>query len=136
MPQRLRLCGDSVASGTESGLAADGDLTLLLGIIGLVLIFGLLGGLLFMRGNKPEIVGEDWNQAVPATDMVANSMYGGAEQLFQQQYAQPPVAQPIVTLAVPTQPGMPPLPASGLPAGWTMEQWSHYGHTYLEQTGQ
>jgi hypothetical protein len=130
------MCGDSVASGTESGLAADGDLTLLLGIIGLVLIFGLLGGLLFMRGNKPEIVGEDWNQAVPATDMVANSMYGGAEQLFQQQYAQPPVAQPIVTLAVPTQPGMPPLPASGLPAGWTMEQWSHYGHTYLEQTGQ
>ena len=30
----------------------------------------------------------------------------------------------------------PPLPPSGLPAGWTMEQWKHYGHEYLERTGQ
>ena len=29
-------------------------------------------------------------------------------------------------------PGIPPIPPSGLPAGWTMEQWSHYGHQYLE----
>jgi len=27
----------------------------------------------------------------------------------------------------------PPLPASGLPAGWTMEQWQHYGQQYLNQ---
>ena len=26
----------------------------------------------------------------------------------------------------------PPLPAEGLPEGWTDEQWSHYGHQYLE----
>lgn len=26
----------------------------------------------------------------------------------------------------------PPLPESGLPAGWTMEQWIHYGHQYLD----
>ena len=25
----------------------------------------------------------------------------------------------------------PPLPASGLPQGWTMEQWSYYGEQYL-----
>ena len=25
----------------------------------------------------------------------------------------------------------PPLPASGLPAGWTMEQWAHYGQEHL-----
>ena len=29
------------------------------------------------------------------------------------------------------QPG-PPLPPSGLPEGWTMEQWSHYGQQYIE----
>jgi hypothetical protein len=29
------------------------------------------------------------------------------------------------------QPG-PPLPPSGLPEGWTMEQWSHYGQQYVE----
>ncbi|MDP6189024.1 MAG: hypothetical protein QF699_06845, partial [Candidatus Poseidoniaceae archaeon] len=30
----------------------------------------------------------------------------------------------------------PPLPATGLPAGWTMEQWQHYGHQWLQQNGQ
>ena len=30
----------------------------------------------------------------------------------------------------------PPLPAGGLPPGWTMEQWQHYGQEYLERTGQ
>ena len=31
-----------------------------------------------------------------------------------------------------------PLPEGGLPAGWTMEQWEHYGHQFLEmqQTGE
>ena len=29
----------------------------------------------------------------------------------------------------------PPLPATGLPAGWTMEQWQHYGHQWLQQNG-
>jgi hypothetical protein len=26
----------------------------------------------------------------------------------------------------------PPLPPSGLPEGWTMEQWEHYGQQYLD----
>ena len=26
-----------------------------------------------------------------------------------------------------------PLPEGGLPAGWTMEQWQHYGHQYVQQ---
>jgi hypothetical protein len=30
---------------------------------------------------------------------------------------------------------VPPLPPSGLPAGWTMEQWSHYGQQYIESMG-
>ena len=32
--------------------------------------------------------------------------------------------------------GMPPLPEGGLPSGWTMEQWKHYGQQWLEQNGQ
>lgn len=27
----------------------------------------------------------------------------------------------------------PPIPAGGLPAGWTMEQWEHYGEQWLAQ---
>ena len=28
----------------------------------------------------------------------------------------------------------PPLPESGLPVGWSMEQWNHYGQQYLDRT--
>tara|TARA_B100001146_G_scaffold221624_1_gene232417 strand:- start:81 stop:3692 length:3612 start_codon:yes stop_codon:yes gene_type:complete len=31
---------------------------------------------------------------------------------------------------------VPPLPSGGLPPGWTMDQWKHYGHEYLKRTGQ
>ena len=49
-----------------------------------------------------------------------------------EQTAQPtqPVAQP--TFEQPPQLNQgPPLPASGLPQGWTMEQWAYYGDQYL-----
>ena len=29
----------------------------------------------------------------------------------------------------------PQLPDSGLPEGWTMEQWQHYGEEYLRRQG-
>jgi hypothetical protein len=42
-------------------------------------------------------------------------------------------AQPVVTVA-PSAQG-PPLPPGGLPPGWTMEQWVHYGHQWLQRQG-
>ena len=33
-------------------------------------------------------------------------------------------------------PSTPQLPPGGLPPGWTMEQWQHYGHNWLSQQGQ
>ena len=42
--------------------------------------------------------------------------------------AQPVAAAPV---PAPAQAG-PPLPASGLPPGWTMEQWAFYGDKWLE----
>ncbi|RJU89126.1 MAG: hypothetical protein DWC02_00470 [Candidatus Poseidoniales archaeon] len=36
----------------------------------------------------------------------------------------------------PEVPAGPPLPPSGLPPGWTMEQWQYYGHQWLAQQGQ
>ena len=43
-----------------------------------------------------------------------------------------PVAQTPVSTSKVAQSG-PPLPATGLPAGWTMEQWNAYGHMWLEK---
>jgi uncharacterized membrane protein len=46
----------------------------------------------------------------------------------------PPESPPAA--AAPELPaGAPPLPPDGLPAGWDMEQWGHYGQQYLEQHG-
>ena len=71
-------------------------------------------------------------------------MYGGAAPLFQQQMPQPiaqplpqqmplPTPQPIAQpMPVPQVPAGPPLPVTGLPAGWTMEQWQYYGQQYLD----
>lgn len=45
-------------------------------------------------------------------------------------FAAPPAGSP------PQRPSIPQLPPTGLPPGWTMEQWQHYGHQWLAQQGQ
>ncbi len=145
---------NDAVSGAES--EASSNLGMILAIISIIVILGLLIGLFVTRGGSNQMVsGEvDWSQAVPSMDVQANSMYGGTDALFQQSYA--PITpthqqQPIVpqqqaysqqVYAQPTQVSAPapvvntmapPIPASGLPPGWTMEQWTHYGHAYLQQ---
>ena len=41
-----------------------------------------------------------------------------------------PVAPVIIAPVIPT--AGPQLPATGLPAGWTMDQWNYYGQQYLD----
>ena len=116
---------DASKSEEASGLSSAGDsLIMILGVVGLFLVAAVGLGLLFVaRKNRvPEAV--DWSKTIPAADHSANSMYGGAEHLFQQ-----PVVQ-----APPVQQG-PPLPVGGLPPGWTMEQWAYYGQQYLDNGG-
>jgi len=145
---------NDAVSGAES--EASSNLGMILAIISIIVILGLLIGLFVTRGGSNQMVGGevDWSQAVPSMDVQANSMYGGTDALFQQSYA--PITpthqqQPIVSqqqtysqqvYVQPTQVSAPapvvnamapPVPASGLPPGWTMEQWTHYGHAYLQQ---
>ena len=44
----------------------------------------------------------------------------------------PPSASPPVAAQVPVPSGPPPVPADGLPDGWTMEQWNVYGEQWLQ----
>ena len=117
---------DSIKSGGTDTPDSALDLTVILVVIGVVII-ALLVGLLFMRGGNNEGEGDmmvDWANSLPSNDAVANSMYGGAQEIFQQ-----PVAATAATLeSAPSS--APPLPVGGLPEGWTMEQWAHYGHQY------
>lgn len=96
----------------KSGSSFLGDIDpLALGLAGLITFLVLvLATLMFVRvrgSSEP-----DWG--APSTDTVANSMFGGAAAVFQTDLG-------------------PPLPPDGLPAGWTMEQWKHYGQNYLQQ---
>ena len=132
---------------------AEGSLNMnvILIVIGVLIVAALLG-LMFMRnGGQPDE--PKWNaEALPIHDAVANSMYGGAADLFQQPVAHvapvatlpavapapaatlPAVAPAPVAAPLPvTAPAGPPLPPGGLPAGWTMEQWTYYGQEYLNR---
>ncbi|MGB0201488.1 MAG: hypothetical protein ACPF9L_01795 [Candidatus Poseidoniaceae archaeon] len=122
-------CEEQASSQTTDDSSESGlDLTVVLIVIGVVIV-ALLAGLMFMRGgnggNEVQVV--DWANQLPANDAVANSMYGGAQEIFQQPVA---AVAPAVVQQVP--PGAPPLPEGGLPAGWTMEQWAYYGHQYQQ----
>jgi hypothetical protein len=115
-------CPTEAASGSTS-VAESSPLSMeLIGmVIGVVIVALLLGLMITRTGGKDDV--EDWNAGmVPANDMVANSMYGGAQAIFQ-------APAPIVPQQ---QYAGPPLPATGLPAGWTMEQWAYYGQQYLD----
>ena len=84
--------------------------------------------------------------SLPVTDEVANSAYGGAADIFEQQMTTTPAGSPPAgsppappQAAAPAEEevpaGAPPLPPGGLPDGWDMSQWVHYGEQYLEQHG-
>jgi hypothetical protein len=85
-------------------------------IILILLSVLVMGG---RKGDGDSFAVIDHTMALPATDAMANSAFGGAQELFA---APPPQAGP-------------PIPADGLPVGWTMEQWHHYGAQYLQQNG-
>ena len=87
---------------------------------------------------------------LPSSDSTANSMYGGSQAIFEQPVMEtPPAPAPAPAAPAPAAPapepapapapaapaGGPPLPADGLPEGWTMEQWTHYGEEYLRRSG-
>ena len=117
---------EDASKSEESSLSLGNSspLMMILGIVGLFLVAAVGLGLLFVsRKNSTPAPTPDWTQTMPAADQSANSMYGGAEHLFQQSitpaaaYQAPPQIQP-QSLA---------LDDPRRPAGWTDEQWMYYG---------
>jgi len=98
----------------------------ILGLVGLVIM--LASFLLITRRSPPDLVETPSNKAWDTTPLpsYAPSELPTYEQPAPQAPVQPEpfVEQPVVNQG-------PPLPATGLPAGWTMEQWAYYGEQYL-----
>ena len=151
-------CGDARADCPSDELKSSGsdetsslNTNVILIVIGVLIVAALIG-LMFMRGGNGGVEEAKWNEAaLPVHDAVANSMYGGAQEIFQQPLPAAPVAPVAHAAPAPTvapapapvaapvpvaAPAGPPLPPGGLPAGWTMEQWSYYGQEYLNRIRQ
>jgi hypothetical protein len=72
-------------------------------MVGVALLFAMILGLLFVRRKQQHD--------------------GGSDEI------NPALVAPFMEQA--TSSG-PPIPDSGLPAGWTLEQWAWYGEDYLK----
>ena len=144
------VCVTEETSGTVIDSTNTGANTVVIaGVVIAIIIVALLGGMFLMRGRGyEEVKGFQWaDTTLPARDAVANSMYGGTQQIFQQpiqtsyytnqhqpvysnQYTQPAPPQ---NIPQPVAHRGPPLPPGGLPAGWSMAQWEYYGQQYLDR---
>jgi hypothetical protein len=113
----------------------DGGVALIVIILALILV-GLLAvlGWTSMQGRETEdpwdalSVGapfEEVPSSAPSATMFAATIPEG-------QPPAEPTETPAPVEAVPVT-GAPPIPAEGLPPGWTEEQWTHYGAQWLAQ---
>ena len=88
--------------------------TLVASILGIVILAAIL---LIMRKQRTPFVEEETFVSGPP--------------ISQQTIVEPTT---LVSVTEDVQSG-PPLPEDGLPAGWSMEQWTHYGQQYLDRLG-
>jgi hypothetical protein len=124
-------CPSEEIQGNSETSGQSDNMMMIIGVVAFAIIAALLIGLMVMRGGNSAEVDVKWGSELPADDLVANSMYGGTQQLFQQPVAVMPMPMPLPVIAQAPVMG-PPIPAAGIPVGWTMEQWQHYGQQYLE----
>ena len=100
---------DAFPKDASRHLAVTGpSLLLILGTVGVILIGSILGMLVIIIRRK---------NSKPSTTLL-NPMT-------------PVAITPPGLVVPPVAPTAPPLPAEGLPLGWTMDQWAWYGEDYL-----
>ena len=124
-------------AGEGDGASSEDDGELVKNIVlwsGFLIVVGVLGFITFkiLTTIEKEDDLDDWD------DMYQDSLtatYGAVAAAPTVPMSAPPSPEP---MAVPeaAPPALasagPPLPPGGLPDGWTMEQWEHYGQQYLD----
>ena len=124
------------ATVDEAGLQL--DVIAMWGVFILILVGGVVILLSILRTEEEEDEYAKWGEDGYEDSLTAT--YGAVAAAPSVPTSMPtPAAAPAPASApapAPAEDSMPPLPAGGLPAGWTMEQWKHYGQQWLEQNQQ
>ena len=109
------LVEDTRFLGLNVGFGEGGTTTVVILILTLVLLSLLVGIGMMRRGRVSEF---------DAYGMLPPNQMGGVQPSMPN--APPP------TYAFGAENAAPPVPAEGLHAGWTIEQWNHYGQQWLD----
>ena len=134
----VRMDSDADAAADEAGLQL--EVIAMWGVFILILVGGVLVLLSILNTEEEEDEYANWGEdgyedslsATYGAVAAAPSIPSGVPTPS----SPPPAAPAPAPAANEEQSEGPPLPAGGLPAGWTMEQWKHYGQQWLEQNQQ
>ena len=115
--------GINPSSGQADSDASKGDFPVAVSLVSLGAFLSVFFALL--RKNRPDDqIGLNGSPSDGELDLV------GPEP--EKQTLAQDASNPMMALG-PTGPQPLPLPTAGLPDGWTMEQWAHYGHQWQEE---
>ena len=134
----IRMDAGSANGGEDAGSGLPLEAIALWGVFLLVLVGGAVILLSILRTEEEEDEYANWGEDGYEDSLSAT--YGAVAAAPSVPTAMPTPAPAPAPAAAPEAPvvqdSTPPLPAGGLPAGWTMEQWKHYGQQWLDQNQQ
>ena len=134
----VRMDTGSANGGEDAGSGLPLEAIALWGVFLLVLVGGVVILLSILRTEEEEDEYANWGEDGYEDSLSAT--YGAVAAAPSIPAAMPtptPAPAPAAAPEAPVvQDSTPPLPAGGLPAGWTMEQWKHYGQQWLDQNQQ
>ena len=131
----------SASSGDGDGTSSEEDGQLVKNIVlwsGFLVVVGVLGFMTFkiLTTIEKEDDLDDWDEMMYQDSLTAT--YGAVAAAPTVPMSAPPTPEPMGVPDAAPPPAVaqatagPPLPPGGLPDGWTMDQWEHYGQQYLD----
>ncbi|MDP6906805.1 MAG: aryl-sulfate sulfotransferase [Candidatus Thalassarchaeaceae archaeon] len=121
--------GSSIVFENENSDSNDSKMTIavIFSIIGLLLIF-ISASYFFLTNIRNQ--NQVWGPA-PVDPFDYSKVHQIPDYDPPAQVLEPTPVQPALEVRATVSP---PLPPTGLPEGWTLEQWEHYGQQYLDRT--
>ncbi len=108
---------------------ADSQLSVIMYLIALVSMSFAVWTMVQMRRMQREDETDEADQTAEVIENMDTKMVPEIQSAANNVLQQNAGLQPQVAAGL-----SPPLPPTGLPEGWTMEQWQHYGHQYLQSS--